>query len=217
MQEFKYHFTYIIINLVNFKYYIGVHSTNDLNDKYLGSGKFLKRAINKYGRNNFIRVIVEHFATRDLAFDSERTLITKEMISSNNCYNFSYGGNGCRLVVYKYGKDHHGYGKKCPEHSARMKGLMVGNKNPMFGKRPPEHVLEAARKVNKGKKYSKERCLEMSNRCKGKLNIKIILDTENGVYYSGVEEATKYNKYSRDYIYKMLRGRYTNKTSLIYV
>lgn len=36
--------------LVNNMKYIGWHSTNNLNDGYLGSGKYLLRAIDKYGK-----------------------------------------------------------------------------------------------------------------------------------------------------------------------
>ena len=39
MKEYKYHYFYKITNLLNNKYYYGVHSTNDLNDQYMGSRK----------------------------------------------------------------------------------------------------------------------------------------------------------------------------------
>lgn len=53
-----YHIVYLTTNLVNNKIYIGVHSTYDLNDDYLGSGFALKKAINKYGKEKFKREIL---------------------------------------------------------------------------------------------------------------------------------------------------------------
>jgi group I intron endonuclease len=47
---------YITTNLINGKKYIGSHTKN--NPDYLGSGKWLKSAIKKYGRDNFKRQIL---------------------------------------------------------------------------------------------------------------------------------------------------------------
>ena len=49
----KYHFLYKTTNLINGKYYYGMHSTYKLNDGYLGSGKILRYSIRKYGKENF--------------------------------------------------------------------------------------------------------------------------------------------------------------------
>lgn len=46
---------YITFRLNTPYYYIGVHSTDNLLDGYLGSGYHLKNAINKYDRSNFAR------------------------------------------------------------------------------------------------------------------------------------------------------------------
>lgn len=45
-----YHIVYKTTNNVNGKIYVGVHSTIDIYDNYIGSGKTLKKAIKKYGK-----------------------------------------------------------------------------------------------------------------------------------------------------------------------
>lgn len=49
----KYKLIYQTVNLINDKNYVGQHTTDNLDDGYLGSGYNLKLAIKKYGKNSF--------------------------------------------------------------------------------------------------------------------------------------------------------------------
>ena len=90
----KYHFTYRTTNLINGRYYLGMHSTNRLDDGYLGSGKRLYYEVNKYGRDNFKFEILKQFNSREELVQAEVNLITEEDISNSNCLNLKPGGQG---------------------------------------------------------------------------------------------------------------------------
>ncbi len=47
--QHKFHLLYRLTNRITGKYYIGVHSTNNINDGYFGSGVGIKAAIKKHG------------------------------------------------------------------------------------------------------------------------------------------------------------------------
>lgn len=85
------HYTiYKITNIINNKYYIGKHQTKNLNDGYMGSGKLLKRAITKYGIQNFAKEIL-------FVFDNEQDMNAKEkelVVISEQTYNLCPGGQG---------------------------------------------------------------------------------------------------------------------------
>ena len=76
------------------KKYIGKHQTKDLNDGYMGSGKYLKRAIEKYGLDNFTKEILHVFETEEEMNSKEAELVTEEFCKRNDTYNMCPGGNG---------------------------------------------------------------------------------------------------------------------------
>lgn len=48
-----YYGIYKITNFANGKMYIGQHTTSNIDDGYMGSGKIIRLALKKYGKENF--------------------------------------------------------------------------------------------------------------------------------------------------------------------
>lgn len=89
-----YYIVYKTTNLINGKIYIGQHQTSDLNDGYLGSGKHLKRAIDKYGIENFQREVLYQFDNLEDMTSKEAELVTEEFCKRDDTYNICPGGKG---------------------------------------------------------------------------------------------------------------------------
>ena len=85
---------YQITNLVNGKIYVGVHKTKNLNDGYMGSGKVIKSAIEKYGIDNFKKDILETFENAEAMYAREKEVVTDEFLLREDTYNLRRGGNG---------------------------------------------------------------------------------------------------------------------------
>jgi len=85
---------YKTTNNLNKKFYIGCHQTSDINDSYLGSGKHLKRAIKKYGIDNFTKEILFIFDNKEEMFLKEKEIVNKELVIDNATYNLKIGGSG---------------------------------------------------------------------------------------------------------------------------
>lgn len=89
------HYVYITTNNISGKKYIGKHSSNKLNNYYLGSGRALLLAIKKYGRHNFTKKIVATYESEDEAYSAEYQLINEhDAVVDENYYNLSIGGKG---------------------------------------------------------------------------------------------------------------------------
>ena len=85
---------YKVTNQINGKLYIGVHKTDTLDDGYMGSGKYLKRAIEKHGVENFTKEILFVFNNPDEMYAKEAELVTQEFLTEANTYNLKVGGCG---------------------------------------------------------------------------------------------------------------------------
>lgn len=98
-----YGYIYETINLINGKRYIGMHKygKQEIDESYLGSGIILKKAIEKYGRENFICRVIEYCNTREELSEREKYYIsiTKAPIN-DEYYNINDGGFGGHSEYY---------------------------------------------------------------------------------------------------------------------
>jgi hypothetical protein len=68
--------------------------TQNLNDEYMGSGKVIKRAIEKYGTDNFRKDILEFFEDAETMYAREKEVVTSEFLLREDVYNLRRGGDG---------------------------------------------------------------------------------------------------------------------------
>jgi hypothetical protein len=93
-KEKKYHFIYKTTNQLNGTYYVGMHSTDNLNDGYLGSGLRLRRSIRRNGKENFKLEILEFFSNRTDLSNREAKLVNEDLLKDPLCMNLKQGGFG---------------------------------------------------------------------------------------------------------------------------
>ena len=87
-----YYYLYQIRNKINNKIYIGIHKTQNLNDGYMGSGSYLKKAKEKYGIENFEKTILEFFESNEELLKAEADIVTEEFLDRQDVYNLVLGG-----------------------------------------------------------------------------------------------------------------------------
>ena len=87
------HSIYKTTNNINGKFYIGMHTSIDPNDDYLGSGTTLKSSIKKYGRENFTKEILKICESREELEHFEELYVGMN-IDDPLCYNLKDGGQG---------------------------------------------------------------------------------------------------------------------------
>jgi hypothetical protein len=93
-KPYTHHYIYKTTNLINNKYYVGMHSTNNLDDGYIGSGDRLKKSINKYGKENFKVEILESLPDRVSLKEREKQIVNEELLDDKLSLNLCLGGSG---------------------------------------------------------------------------------------------------------------------------
>lgn len=92
------HLVYKTTCIIDGKYYIGIHSTTDIDDGYMGSGTILRNAIKKHGVKKFVREILFSFHTRAELLRKEAELVNNDLLQDPLCYNLISGGGGCPIL-----------------------------------------------------------------------------------------------------------------------
>ena len=147
---------YRTTNTVNGKIYIG----KVINDRpaYLGSGKALKAAIEKYGKENFCKTIIDNALTHEELCEKERFWIKKSMSNKRKIgYNLTPGGVG-------------GAGPRSLETKRKIglssKMRNSGENHPMYGKKHSEETRMKMKQSHTGKHISEETRLKISKAMK---------------------------------------------------
>jgi len=140
MKEYIFKIIYKTTNLLNGKSYIGQHSTDNINDNYLGSGSELIKDIKKYGKDNFQKIIIEHCEDWKELNEKEKYWIIKHGTKTPNGYNILDGGDSFPIL---FGEKNGFYGKK---HSEETKKIL---KEKRMGKEPWNKGKKGVQKVSK--------------------------------------------------------------------
>lgn len=140
----KYHFIYKTVNLVNQRYYFGMHSTNDINDGYLGSGTYLRRSIVKYGKENFKIEILEFCNSREELVAKEKEIVTLQEITKKECMNLKPGGKG------GFANKEHAY--KFHAAGGRTVRRLHGQRHNNRMKTDPEYRIKISQKISETQK-----------------------------------------------------------------
>ena len=158
----QYYTVYITKNLITDTIYIGVHKTHCPNDEYLGSGTFLKRAVNFYGKENFGKYILAVFENEKDAYNLEAKIVNENFLKGN-VYNLNVGGYGgfsfCNTDYINKKKSVGLKGKsKSAEH---RKKISNSNKN----KKRSAQTIEKMKIIQSSKEYKEN----LSKKLKGRV------------------------------------------------
>lgn len=129
-----YYTIYKTTNKINGKIYIGMHATNNPFDDYLGSGKHLKRAIEKYGPDNFQKEILHIFDNEEDMKKKEAEIITEDFCNRLDTYNIIPGGKGGFSYINRTGKNLRTGAVLSIETRNKMSAKLKGRKSPLKGK-----------------------------------------------------------------------------------
>ena len=182
---------YKTTNILNDKIYIG--QTTRLDDQnYIGSGLLIKKAIKKYGKNSFLREVLDACENQENLDNKEQFWIKKLQPD----YNISLGGYGIgkmadetkeKLRQLNLGKIGYWKDKKRPDIALRMSGNNSPTKcsevrkkmsnaakhrlnQPFYGKTHSEETKLKISKSHIGKIVSDETKKKISDATKGKNN-----------------------------------------------
>lgn len=181
----NYCYIYKITNTENGHYYYGQHTTDNLDDGYMGSGIYIKRSKEKY-KERFLQVFTKEiveFCTIEEK-DVREEYYIKTHYDDPNCMNVNLHTDS---YVWRKHKTRLPMSKDQREKISVIAKQRIGNKNGMFGK---GYLLEGENNGMYGKKQKKSARRLMSKKKKEwiakygseKLSGKGCIYINNGIY-----------------------------------
>ena len=163
---------YGYIYMISCKYdgtrYIGQHKSNDISDRYMGSGKIIKAKIKKHGRDQFEKTILAIADSQeDLDLLEEYYISSFDAVNDPRFLNIDSHTHGCGKVIAEKYND--------PEWSANVrKHMSESAKNRETFNTPPKHSKEQLQQ------WANERWADQSNRDAAATKTKTYWDSEEG-------------------------------------
>lgn len=195
MEKKYFGFVYETTNSINNKKYIGKCIFDRLNGwrNYLGSGLYLKRAIEKYGKESFSREILF------LAMDAEELNEIEEFminasnaVLSNQYYNLKNTAIGGDVFTHHPRKE---------EIREMRRKQFAGEGNFWFGKEKPEYIIQSIKDANNKRVFVQGTLYESLTECASALDIKVSTlhyrlnsDFQTDYFYAN-DDGTKILKY----------------------
>lgn len=197
---------YKTTNIINGKFYIGKDAKN--RTSYLGSGKALKAAIQKYGKHNFKKEVLEHCSSlREL---SEREVYwIRETNAIDEGYNIARGGDGGNTGGRggaKKGSVPWNKGKKAVQTAWNkgLGGLGVVKKNQTSFKSGVNHTQYGKKQdpqtVEKRVNTMKQNGTYGQCRHKGPWAPKQVQNIQDGLVFASIKEAAEFYGVSRNHV-----------------
>lgn len=149
----KFHYVYKITRFDG-KFYIGVHSTDNLSDNYFGSGRKIIRSVKYHGKNKHKKEIISFFSSKQEALNREAILVNEEILKDANCLNIILGGG----TAYNFSQEAKLKLSKSLKGRPKPPGFAEKLRQANLGKRLAidDPAREKMRKAKLGKKLSYE-------------------------------------------------------------